>query len=417
MSPRLRLLLALLLPFCGAALQWLLWENWIKPYAWFLFFPVAFLCAWLGGLAGGIAGTLISALLVFYIFLPPSFSLALETPASLLSVVIFLVMGCLFAWFHARLQRALASSEGRFEATFEQAAVGIALVAPNGAFLRVNRQLSTMVGYTPKELIARNFREITHPLDLDAELAKLGEILAGETDTFAMEKRYLHRDGRIVWGRVSVALTRKPDGAPDYFISVIEDITGHRAAEAARDELEMRLQDAKHLAQLGYWHWDLSSGQHLWSPEIYAIYRRDPSLPPVSLEEVKGCFTAESWPKLAAAVELAVQKGVPFECDAEVVHPDGSHHWVIARGEALRDADSQVIALHGSLQDITARKLTELELQRRNRELERFNKASIDRELQMIALKRQVNALSRELGRVPPHDLSFADGLQPKDES
>lgn len=101
--------------------------------------------------------------------------------------------------------------------------------------------------------------------------------------------------------------------------------------------------------------------------------------------------------------------GKPYKCDAEVVRPDGVRRWITARGEAIRDATGQTTALRGTVQDITERKVAEIALRNRNEELERFDRAAIGRELQMIELKRQVNELARELGRAPPYDLGFAD--------
>ncbi len=155
---KLRLMLAVLLPFAACGLQWLLW-GYIAPYAWLLFFPAAYLSAWIGGLWGGLAGTTIATLLVWYVFMPPRFSFALDSPTAALPILLFLVMGALFAFFFERLHRAQARGETRFEATFEQAAVGIALVALDGSWLRVNRKLCEIVGYDRDELLARTFQE------------------------------------------------------------------------------------------------------------------------------------------------------------------------------------------------------------------------------------------------------------------
>ena len=137
---------------------------------------------------------------------------------------------------HERLNEFLAKiaeSEERFRFAFEQAAVGIAHVAQDGHFLRVNQKLCHIVGYTQDELNARTFQDITHPDDLDADLEQVRRVLAGKLRTYSMEKRYFHKDGRVVWINLTVSLVRKLDGTPDYFISVIEDITQRLRAEQA----------------------------------------------------------------------------------------------------------------------------------------------------------------------------------------
>lgn len=133
---------------------------------------------------------------------------------------------------------ALRESETRFAATFEQAAVGIAQVAPDGRWLRVNRKLCEIVGYSQDELLAKTFQGISHPDDLNTDLEQVRRMLAREIEFYWMEKRYIRKDGSIVWVRLTVALIWIPDGRPDYFISVVEDIQVRKEAEAARIESE-----------------------------------------------------------------------------------------------------------------------------------------------------------------------------------
>lgn len=401
MIPRLRLVLALLLPIAAGSLQWLLWENWIKPYVWFLFFPVAFFSAWLGGLAGGIGSTLISALLVWYVFIPPPLSFTLPSSAAF-PIVVFIGMGCLFSWFHEKLRRALSSSEGRFEATFEQAAVGIALVALDGRFLRVNHRLSTIVGYAPEELMARTFHDITHPDDLDADLAYVRRVLAGEIDTFTMEKRYFRKDGSIVWVNLTVSLARKASGAPDYFIAVIENISDRKLAERRFRQLFEQAPVALatsdrdgNLLLINDAFIDLF-GYHIEEIPTIADWRTR-VLPDAGQHTAAEQDWSSKWPAEQPA-ELVEQS---------VLCRDGSRKTVLL--SRLRLADEMMLAAT----DISQRKAAETRLRERNAELERFDRASIDRELQMIVLKRQVNEMARELGREPPYDLSFADTLPP----
>jgi PAS domain S-box-containing protein len=128
---------------------------------------------------------------------------------------------------------ALRQSHARFEAVFEQAAVGIALVAPDGRWLKVNHRLAEIVGYSPEELLEKTFQDITHPDDLAADLAYVRQMLAREIERYAMEKRYIRKDGSTVWILLTVSLVWKADGRPDYFIAVIEDISRQHEAEEA----------------------------------------------------------------------------------------------------------------------------------------------------------------------------------------
>jgi diguanylate cyclase (GGDEF)-like protein/PAS domain S-box-containing protein len=132
---------------------------------------------------------------------------------------------------------ALAASEARFSATFEQAAVGIAHLGIDGRWLDVNRRCCEILGYSKEELLKLSFAELTHPEDLNTDSELVQELLRGERSNYSIEKRYYTKGKRLVWVNLTVSLVRKTDGSPDYFISVIEDITSRLRIKAQRDEM------------------------------------------------------------------------------------------------------------------------------------------------------------------------------------
>ncbi|MDP3082437.1 MAG: PAS domain S-box protein [Rubrivivax sp.] len=139
-------------------------------------------------------------------------------------------------------ESALRDSEARFRATFEQAAVGVALVGLDGRWLRINQRLCDIVGYSAAELELLRYQDITHADDLGADLGLVQRLLAGEMNTYSLEKRYLRKSGEAVWIQLVVSLVRGDDGAPSYFISVVSDIDDRRRAEAALAQARSRLQ-------------------------------------------------------------------------------------------------------------------------------------------------------------------------------
>jgi PAS domain S-box-containing protein len=128
--------------------------------------------------------------------------------------------------------RQLRESGARWEAVFDAAAVGMALLTPEGRFTRVNAALCRMVGYSAEELLQRSFADITHPDDLALDHERLDSVLRGEALAPDREKRYIHRDGHVVWITVGAALVRDPHGAP-LIVGQLIDISPRKRMEQA----------------------------------------------------------------------------------------------------------------------------------------------------------------------------------------
>ena len=138
-----------------------------------------------------------------------------------------------------RISKALRETEEHFRNAFDYAAIGMALVSPQGAWLRVNRSLCDLLGYSEQELLNSNFQAVTHADDLGNDLANLYRLMQGETPDCQVEKRYVHRLGQIVWALSSVSLVRDSEEQPVHFIFQIQDITERKRAEAALQSLSL----------------------------------------------------------------------------------------------------------------------------------------------------------------------------------
>lgn len=145
-------------------------------------------------------------------------------------------------------EAALRESEELFRTAMHSSPIGVALVAPDGHWLRVNPALCRLVGYHEEELLASDFQTITHPDDLTNDLNFVRQMLRREIASYQMEKRYLHKNGTIIWVLLSVSLEWNRDGTPRHFISQILDITERKQAELA---LTLAHRRTFVLAQLG----------------------------------------------------------------------------------------------------------------------------------------------------------------------
>ena len=133
----------------------------------------------------------------------------------------------------------LREAEERFRNAFDQAPIGKALVSLEGRFTRVNTALCRITGYSESDLLGTTFQLLTHPDDLDADLEEVHRVLAGEQESYELEKRYRHADGHYIWALLSVSLVRGETGAPRYFVSQIQDVSEQKRAQDQLMELTL----------------------------------------------------------------------------------------------------------------------------------------------------------------------------------
>src|SRR5688500_2702974 len=149
-----------------------------------------------------------------------------------------------------------------FQAVFEQSAIGVAIVELDGRPVLANAALERFLGYPAAELNRLTYHDVTlrEDLSIDAELAK--QLSAGEIDHYVVEKRYIRKDGRVVWGRLTVSLLRSATGEPQFVLALVEDIDDRKRAERAHEALgasEQRYRRVVETAYEGIWTIDASA--------------------------------------------------------------------------------------------------------------------------------------------------------------
>jgi PAS domain S-box-containing protein len=148
-------------------------------------------------------------------------------------------------------EEALRASEERFRVTFEDAPVGMAIGIGDGVIAKVNRALCRMCGFTEEELVGRHVRDLTHPDDRELSVPLVRRLLAGEISSFAIQKRYLRKNGEFFWAQATTALAYDSAGKAAFALGVVEDITQRKRAEQDKLEMERRLLHAQKLESIG----------------------------------------------------------------------------------------------------------------------------------------------------------------------
>ena len=290
----------------------------------------------------------------------------------------------------------LATSETLYRATFERAAVGVTHNAPDGRFLKVNAKYSEMLGYSQAELRERRFHEIVHPEDLAAAEALQKRLLdASDGSPVPMlEHRELRKDGSAIWTSVAVSMVRNVQGAPDYFVAVIEDISARKQAEAREQEAETRYRATFEQAAVGVTHVSLdgrflSANGRLCSMLGYT----EAELRRVSFADITH---ADDIRPSNEVVEKLLGDGrtsalPPFE--KRYRRKDGTFIWASVAPAIVRGRDGKAQYFVTMIQDITSQKAAAMQLLEQLDELRRFQKVTVHRELRMLELEAQVRSL------------------------
>ena len=259
---------------------------------------------------------------------------------------------------HKRTEEALRGSEEQFRSVFREAGVGMVIVLPDGRFLAANNAFCEYVGYTEGELLSKTVQSITHPEDWPHFSRKLGETLAQGVSFQKVEKRCLHKSGRIVWGESSASLIRGPGGEPRYFIGEVLDITERKLAEETLRESEEKFRSVFR---------DAGVGMKIFSPEGHFLAANGAFCECVGYSEeellqrnIESIIHPEDWPAFSRVLGEALAHGPGFQkVERRYVHKSGRIIWGECSASLIRSPGGEPRYFVGELLDTTERKLAE----------------------------------------------------------
>jgi PAS domain S-box-containing protein len=266
-------------------------------------------------------------------------------------------------------RRALIDSEARFRGTFENAAVGVAMVGPDGSILRANNSFARMLGYSVEELKTKTFRDLTHPEDLATNLSVLNKTLVGETDSYSIEKRYVRKDGDVVWASLTVGCVRNTDGGVEYFVSVVQDFTDRKHTEVRLAERNEQLDLAGKVARIGTFTYDEATQKLQLSPGCAVIYGLPESTLEISREHWRVLVHPDDLPRLDTIADRAFSNGeTEFVLEFRIFR-NGEVRWIETRVLVSYNDLGRPVRRSGANIDVTERKRAEQALAERNIQL------------------------------------------------
>jgi PAS domain S-box-containing protein len=261
-----------------------------------------------------------------------------------------------------RAEEALRVSEARFRSYFELGLIGMTITSPTQGILEVNDELCNILGFDRSELLQTTWAQLTYPEDRASDVAEFNRVLAGEIDGYILDKRWIRKDGEVIFTTISVRCLRRADGTVDYFVALLQDITERKRAEEALRESEKQLSYALEASTEGLWDWNVQTGTVHYSPNwIKALG--------YSLEEVpshvsfwQGIIHPKDVQSVRDALAAHFEGRTPlYACESRLRLKSGEYRWNLDRGKVVEwDADGTPLRMVGTDADITERKEAEL---------------------------------------------------------
>jgi PAS domain S-box-containing protein len=323
---------------CVAAalgLSQLLWRA-VDPTA--VFLAAVAVATWSGGWRAGLLAAGLAAITVDYFFVPPLHSFVV-TAADLPRLGVFVACALAVNWAgdarRVAVERALRESERQLRALFDEAPVGIALVNATGHAFKTNRKLQDLFGYNEEEFRSFSFTKVTHPPDVESDWNLFSELVRGKRDSYQLEKQCRTKDGRLVWGNLTVSLVRDDRGQPMFGIAVVEDVTDRKCVESELRRSEAFLAEGQRQSHTGSWRWNLPSNKAFFSQEALRIVGLDPEQPEPRLATVIQRIHPADMPSAERTLESATRHRQDYDLDLRVVLPDESIRYVRIVGRPM----------------------------------------------------------------------------------
>ncbi|MGD0363228.1 MAG: PAS domain S-box protein [Bryobacteraceae bacterium] len=255
-----------------------------------------------------------------------------------------------------RAAQMLHESEKRFREVFENAPFGMSASGPDGCFMQVNAAFCRMLGYSEQELLGTAWPRLIHPDDLEPSM-RAAERLLKEGGHIEMEKRYLHRSGKVVWGRMRMSMVQDAAGKPQYFVVHVEDITERKRAEEALSESEDRFRVMADSCPTMMWVTGANGGTQFMNRTYREFFGA--ACEQGGASQWKSLIHADDAAGYIGGFERAVREHAPFRAEVRVRRADGQWRWLGSYATPRLSQSGEYLGHVGLSSDITARRLAD----------------------------------------------------------
>jgi PAS domain S-box-containing protein len=262
---------------------------------------------------------------------------------------------------------ALRGSEERFRKVFEEGGFGMVIVDRQFHFMRSNAAFCRLVGYSEEELRSLTFKDITHSEHVAADTNGVNKVFAGEIPAYKTEKRYVRRDGTVVWGSANITVVRDDHGRFLHFLTIVEDITERKRAERELVETTERLALATSAGRLGVWDWHVEENVMVWNDRMLELYGIARDRFTGNVDAWTNGLHPDDKQRALEECQRALAGEQDYDTEFRVLHPDGQVVHIKANGLVMRDHEGKAVRMIGTNADITERKRTEEALQNTQR--------------------------------------------------
>ncbi|HEX2094484.1 MAG TPA: PAS domain S-box protein [Longimicrobiaceae bacterium] len=253
-------------------------------------------------------------------------------------------------------EEALRVSEVKFRAIFMEAAAGVALLDMEGSVREANPALERMLGYSQEELLGRPVSFYTHPEDTARQPLLLKDFREGRRSHCTLDRRYIRKDGSVIWVHLTVSVVHGPQGAPELLLVLAEDITERRQVEEALRVSEERFELLSLATNDAVWDWDIGTGRLWWNEVFPRLFGG--SVPHIGAWEDR--IHPDDRARMGAGLEVALHGSRQLWMDEyRFRRADGTYAFVLDRGYVIRDENGSPVRMIGAVMDLTGRREAE----------------------------------------------------------